>query len=65
MLTILQWTNTTPVISKEGIFSPFLSVLILNVILFSILFTYNLFERLSIFHYVFLKYTENNTEYVI
>ena len=64
LLTLLQCTNTTAVISKSGIFSPFsyfiillldlpsnfvvsgvenwryYPVLILNVILFSILFTY-------------------------
>ena len=73
MLTILKWTNTTPVIFEQGTFSPSLSlamlfsslvsnfivsgvkssrvypVLILNVNLFSVLFT--------LFSSCFLEYT--------
>ena len=76
---MLQWTNTTSVISRGGTFSPFLSlvilfsvlpkkfivsgvesskldpVLILNVILFSILFTYVLTDRLLMFSPCFFK----------
>ena len=73
LLTILQGTNTTSVISRCGTFSPFLSLvilflvfssnfivssvkssrlcpsLILNVTLFSVLFTYICTDSLSIF----------------
>ena len=76
---MLQWTNTTSVISKYGTFSPFLflpilftvlpfnfvvsgvtsskeyPVLILNAILFPILFKYILIEGLSIFSLYFFK----------
>ena len=85
-LTLLQ-SNTTSVISKWGLFSPFLflfiffsmlpsnftvsgvenfrlySVLILNVTLLSILFTYILIEGLSIFASCFLGYIQNNLEH--
>ena len=78
-MTILQWTNTTSLISKWGTFYPFLSlvilflvlprnfivlgvkssrcylVLILNVILFSILFIYILIDGLSKFSPCFLR----------
>ena len=71
--TILEWNNTTSVISKRDTFSPFLtlvilllllpnnfmfsggkssrkySLLILNVFLFPILYTYILIEGLSVF----------------
>ena len=39
-------------------------ILILNVILFSILFTYILFDGLSIFSLCFLKYPQSNPEYL-
>ena len=79
LLTILQPTNNTYVISRCATFSPFLSlailfsvlpsnfivsgvkssrwypVLILNVILFSISFTYILIDGLSVFSSCFFK----------
>ena len=43
LLTIIQWTNTTSVISRGGTFSPFLSL----VILFSALPSNSLFHICS------------------
>ena len=50
----------------SGVKSPkTFSVLILNVYLFSILFTYILIERLSIFSLFFVKYIQNSLAYLI
>ena len=88
LLAILQWTNTTSVISRCHTFSPFLNLvilfsvfpsyfivsgvkpsrlypfLILNKILFSLIYI-SLLMDYQCFIQGFLKYTQNDLEYLI